>query len=452
MAMTLWRVFRREGLAALLVALSSAAFFAFAVHAVVGAAGVSASLRHRLEITRGKYIVEDVVRRALTRLEELRAGARLVVAEGQLSSFPQREAWVELRTMGGHRALVCGLNRGEPSRGGRTLIYRSKATRGLLPPEFSWALGELEPAESKAGLVFEARDGEVRSPVARKLEAMPFRAEKSWSDVDFSIHRDCWDAREGQTHTLAMRNFRPADELALQNLATPTGLENFELGNLHGSRVVAAFRGERDLVVRVKGHLWLGRPDRKLIVGTGGRSLLILVDGNVRIRGSVEMLSENDRLFLVAGRPGYGAFRDRDGDGVRDPSEILLAPHVHAPVLGPVEGGGLIYVGDAASRPHIDAGLLASQDVIVAHAGAEIEGAVLCRSLLRLGTSPGALVIRGRRRTGASSIPPRGFPVVPGTEELERVQPPELWQVRNHRYEPLESSAPIAGRSSEAFD
>lgn len=418
---SLGRSMRRGGWAALALVVAAVAFFAHALKSVTGPTQLSVSLQERVTRIRGARIAEDLARRALLRIEELRAGARLILPEGSLSRFPERASWVEMRSTQGRRELVCSLARGQ-----QQLLFRGRSIRGSLLPCMLWPLGQVEESANEQGLIVEALHGRPRGGV---LEAVPYREEALWSDVDFVVDPETLERGSTGRHALHLANFRAAEGLALEASSAPTSLPNFELGTPRAARIVTAFRGSHDLVILVRGHLWLGRPGHHTVIETGGRSVVLLVEGNVRIRGNVDVHGERDQVFVVAGRPGTAAFRDLDGDGLRDPGEMRLDPHVPSSLVSPIEGGGLIYLGDAQSRADVCATLVASQDVVVATAGARIRGGILCRRLTRVGPEPGAIVIRERHPLlDLDRIPRRGLPVVPGSAGVDRVEPPLFWR------------------------
>lgn len=423
-APSLIRVLRSRGIAFAL-ATACAVFVAIAVDSVVTPLRLNVRLNARLSQLHGKRIAEDVVRRALLRIEELRAGARLILPEGAVSAHPERDAWVEMRRFDSRREVVCGLDRGE-----RSQLYRGRVVRGVVRDCMLWPLGELEASEHRQGIVVESETQKR----GRRLDAMPYQNERLWSEHDFVIDRSSLGRVTRGRHALHAANFRDADEVALAVLPEPSSLPNFELGVPRASRVIAAFRSDRDLVVRVRGHLWIGRPGHRMIVETRGHSVVLLVDGNVRIRGSVEMLGEDDQLFVIAGRPGSSAFRDSNGDGRRGANEPQLESHTRAALVPPLEGAGLIYLGDADSGCDVSASLIATQDLIVGLAGARVAGTVLCRQVTRVGEEPGVFSIVERRPLlDLDAIPRRGLPIVAESASIVRVAGLDFWRVRGRR-------------------
>ncbi|MCB9917228.1 MAG: hypothetical protein H6832_02335 [Planctomycetes bacterium] len=399
------------------------AFFAYVVTVVREPARLARSLNVRIMATRCRYIAEDVMRRSLSRSDLMRAGERLILAEGELSPDPTREAWVELRQSGGQRSVLCGIRRGSA-----LLVYRAAAHRGRILPCMTSVFASLEPA----------RDVDVRSHDQSAIEpelldAMPFQDPRSWKAADVDVDRATLANAEADRDALTLAAFRLANELGMAMKGTPTELDNFVLGNYafgnkSSERIVAAFQSQRDLVVRVHGHLWIGARDKDTVIGTSGRSLLILVDGDVHIRGSVVLQGESDRVRIVAGRPGFGSFRDLDGNGIHDEGEVRLRPHRVLPVLTPSEGAGRIHIGDDLVRPHVTLDLCATQDLVVGRAGAEIRGRVLCRGVRRLGEDRASLVVIGRAQGRAESLAPRGYPLVAGSDGDETISEPRLWK------------------------
>jgi hypothetical protein len=82
-----------------------------------------------------------------------------------------------------------------------------------------------------------------------------------------------------------------------------------------------------------------------------------------------------------------------------------------------------VYLGRGHIRPTLQASLVADWDVIVGPSGAAVQGAVLCGGRLhRLGTPPGRLDLNAETRFSDPSLPRRGLPLLPGTENRERIR------------------------------
>jgi len=391
----------------------AALFLAQTVITITNPARLSRTLARRLCDVRSRYIAEDVFTRALSFEPALRERGFATVLEGGLSSHPERRAIVALGRAGGCDQLVCRL-----VRGAQEYVFVANYSRGVVPSALGWALGQGDPdPDFDARSVVLRGESHVLSRDPQSPDVHPFRIPGAWTVMaNLDIRVSTLTALRADSD-MNLGNFRTAAELPLRELAEPTDLDDFELGRTHDGRFLAAFRSPHDMVVRIHGHLWLGRPDLELLVGTGGRDLVLLVDGNVYVRGSVRVLGPRDRITVVCGRPGFASFRDRNGDGRRDLHEPIVGAPPDGDIESPREGGGALYLGLRGPTPTIQAILISSHDAIVGPAGATIEGALLAGGrLIRRGAPPGALAVSTDVRFPAKLLPRPGIPVLPGTE------------------------------------
>lgn len=397
--------------------LASAVFLAHAIASVIGPTSLARAISQRVQRIRAGFITEDILLRALE-LGEIESGGVVEVEEGELSPFPNRLTKVELRYVAGEPRLLCRLRRGR-----QQLFFLANYSRGVLPPALSWALGVGDSSSlDDAGVVVRGESGTLTND-ARQPNVHPFRIPGAWSiPEDLLVRASSFLDSELEAQKINLANFRLAPELPLAALAEPTDLDDFALGRAQGRSLVADFRTNRDLVVRVSGHLWLGTPDRTLLVGTGGKNVLILVTGNVYVKGSIRMLGPYDRMMLVAGRPEWPAYRDANANGRRDEGEGTIPASAPAAPLGPREGGGLIYLGDADEKLQVQAWLIANHDLIVGQAGATVQGSILLGGgIVRPGSTPAPLTIRAETRFKDRDLPRRGLPVLPGTERRQHI-------------------------------
>ncbi|MAE77674.1 MAG: hypothetical protein CMJ85_12500 [Planctomycetes bacterium] len=397
-----------------LMVLMSALFLAQVLSAVVGPLRMAHSVALDLQQARGVYIAEDAFHCALQ--AGLMTTKSVEVAEGELSPFPERRARVVARRQAGATQLYCSLRRR-----GQDIVFTGRHVRGVLPPALSWAVGQVETREVDDDVIVRGRSDRLALD-PRHGDAFPLAIPGSWEvQADLHVRASDLAAPDGSERGMNLANFRLANELALATLAEPTELDDFELGA--GANRVASFRARRDIVVRVFGHLWLGGPKGIARIGTGGHCLVLLVTGNVYIRGGLDLLGPRDRVVIVAGRPGWGGFRDANVNGRRDAGEVILG-HAKGDALGPREGAGNIYLGLGLSgkAAYVRASLVARHDVLIGPSGASVIGSVLAGGrLVRSGVAPGTLELTAEPRFLDAALPHRGLPLLPGTEQQDRV-------------------------------
>lgn len=146
--------------------------------------------------------------------------------------------------------------------------------------------------------------------------------------------------------------------------------------------VFVANRGVVDLsavgeLLVVPGHLWLEAGDAPLVFALA-HDLVVVVQGNVYLRRSLEVRGPG-RLVLVAARAaGAVSFADEDGNGRWSEPDRLLGV---AAFVGPIEGAGSVYCGGpdctspiaiaaslvVAGQLHLDAGLRVAGPLVVEH-------------------------------------------------------------------------------------
>lgn len=405
---TLLGPFAAEGAVALAV-IAAVAITMVAVLVVDEPKRHEAQVDKRVEATKRLAVAEDVLRRALPAMGQLFAGQRLSLHQGPFADDPRGRAWVEFRKHDRERLLVCGIEVAS-----NLLLFQAPLQRGVVEPCLSWPFASLADIGDEDAC-------RVEGCTPRRLERMPFQDVEAWSDVDVWVDRRRVGDRDGHAEAALLANFRRADERRREAFQVgATELDNFELGNPAAARIVAALHTRRDSVLRVRGHLWIGRSDADTLLSTRGRTILILVDGDVHIAGTVRLQGEADQVVIVAGRPGYASYRDLDRDGRRSENEPRSEAHVALPLLSPTEGAGRIWLASPDRRASVQLMLCATHDLVVANAGAEVIGGVLCRSVHFEGTEP--LVVRSRSPV-QGVLAPRGFPVVAGSEEQEALGP-----------------------------
>ncbi|MFQ5503556.1 MAG: hypothetical protein ACE5F1_02025 [Planctomycetota bacterium] len=410
-------------------------YFAATLGLIVGPVATSLVLSDQFEKIRTTFVAEDVLLRALAK-HELRSQGHVEVVEGQLSDHPDEAVKVELLQQLTGPELRCRFGSHRDS-----MEYRASFVNGALPAAFSWAAGQGDPRapdleQGDRGLTIRGRTGRMCSDPKRD-NVFPLSIPGAWDiQADFVVRAGIYLDPAVEHENTNQANFRLAADLPLEHLFEPTDMDDFEVGRSNDARLVASFRGtssSRGIVIRVLGHLWVGRPGETLLVETAGHSVVLNVTGNVYVLGDVRMVGPKDSLIIVAGSRGRAAFRDWNGNGRRDSGESLLGTMVTPGFyLRPREGTGLVYLGMAEDRiPKMQAYLVATHDVIVGKSGASVHGTVLAGGMLiRVGgREAGPLLLSTDTRFRDMSLPKRGLPIIPGSEKRERLtsirlQPP----------------------------
>ena len=430
--------------APVLCVLATGAFLGNSLFSVLEPSMRSRALAKRNILVQAEFVAEDVMLRALAQGTRLRRHRRISLPEGPVSSTPNRLATVELRRIAGISKLLCRLRRGETN-----LVFLGEHERGQLSPAFAWSLAEGDPEDAsdetrgdQAGverlLVRGARG--VLAADSSHAASHPFGSAEVWDQrFDLQVGKTRLRAalRPGVDSNLG--NFRDSPALGLTRLPDPTELDVFELGRRNGTRRIAAFRSKHDYVVRVRGHLWVGRAGDPLFVGTGGRAVVIYVDGNLYVEGGIRMLGPRDRLSFVVGRPDWASFRDFDGDGRQGPADPELPARGAGAGGRPREGSGLVYLArEDQDHVRIQASIFAQHDVVVGRVGAWIGGRVLAGGRV-LRPDPESDFIEIQPPPLETQRPSRGWPMLPGSERIERLSALKLLGVTSRKA----SAAPI---------
>jgi len=415
----------------------SCVYFTTTMGMVLGPVSESQELFRRFERAKAAYVAEDVFLQALKH-PSLSSKGTVDLFEGALSKFPDRIVEVELRRHLNGSELRCFLDREQES-----LEFRASYVEGAMPNAFAFAVGQadtgLDDLTKQEGVTVKGFARRLsRTPDARNV--FPLSIPGPWDEhQDLMVHAGAFLDRRG-VEDVNLGNFRLAGDLPLEYLTEPTDRDDFAFGREHASKFVASFRhgvAYRGLIIRVLGNLWIGKPGSTLLVETLGRPIIIKATGNIYILGDIQMVGPKDSMYLIAGSRDKVTFRDSNGNGSRDPGEILLGTTTLDPSsfrLRPREGSGTIYVGlGNRGRPNVHASLLSHHDIVIAQPGAEITGAVLAGDkVLRVGgKNAGALLLTAETRFQDPTLPIRGLPITPGSEKQKR-----LTEVRLHSTNP----------------
>ena len=188
------------------------------------------------------------------------------------------------------------------------------------------------------------------------------------------------------------------DRVAALRLDKGIALLTWEIGTeksdyvFDRQRSLRGLEGVGDLIV-VPGNLWIevGRDPLRLHLS---RDLVVVVRGNLYI-GRPIVVEGNGRLVLATAiDPGAAAFADVDANGRWSPPDVLRLGQRFS---GPVEGSGNVYIGlpgSPAALP-IDVGLCVAGELHVGRV-AEVAGpVVLAFGVTRTAAGPARLEARG---------------------------------------------------------